>query len=126
VLQKYARAWHTHTFSKILHVYGAICSALETIVMQIRSRAKLWKYEGPASWYFITLPTKTSDEIQKSQVHKSSWGIVRVQATIGTSTWKTSLFRDTKRNAYLLPIKKDIRTRENLSDGKTVSFVLTL
>jgi len=42
---------------------------------------------------------------------------VRVEVTIGATTWRTSLFPDSKRQTYVLPVKKDVRRREGLVAG---------
>ncbi len=47
-------------------------------------------------------------------------------ATIGESRWQTSIFPDTKRNAYLLPIKADIRKAEGLAVGEAVDVSVSL
>jgi hypothetical protein len=40
-----------------------------------------------------------------------------VRASIGSSTWSTSLFADAKSSSYELPIKADVRRRERLEVG---------
>lgn len=92
-------------------------------------KAKLWAWQGGnASWYFITLPKKLSAEIRFfSALPKRGFGSVRVEAKIGTSVWKTSLFPSKKEGAYLLPVKADVRLAEKMSPGKmaTVSLRIT-
>jgi hypothetical protein len=43
---------------------------------------------------------------------------------IGATEWSTSLFPDTKRKSYLLPVKKAVRTAEHLDDGTTCGIEL--
>jgi Domain of unknown function (DUF1905) len=87
-------------------------------------KADLWIYPGEtANWHFLTLPKKESDAIRKRfGASKRGWGSLRVSVCIGTTTWNTSIFPDKKRDAYLLPIKADVRTRENVSAGDRVAF----
>jgi hypothetical protein len=40
-----------------------------------------------------------------------------VRASVGSSTWSTSLFADAKSSSYALPIKADVRRRERLEAG---------
>jgi hypothetical protein len=47
-----------------------------------------------------------------------------VEVTVGSTTWRTSLFPDTKRATYLLPVKKAVRTAEGLADGTRVDAEL--
>jgi len=44
--------------------------------------------------------------------------------TVGGSTWSTSVFPDTKRGSYLLPVKKAVRTAEGVGDGDDVDVSL--
>lgn len=89
--------------------------------------AKLWLYPGEGAWYFVTLPQNISQEIKSiSGLPRRGFGSFRVQVKTGKTTWKTSIFPDNKSNSYLLPIKKEIRTKNNLEPGSIVSFSLTL
>ncbi|MCY7364762.1 MAG: DUF1905 domain-containing protein [Frankiaceae bacterium] len=49
-----------------------------------------------------------------------------IHVTVGGTTWSTSIFPDTKRGAYLLPVKKDVRRREGLEVGDRLSVALEL
>lgn len=90
-------------------------------------RSKLWLYPGDAAWYFVTLPEAMSDEIEHRMAHKKrGFGSHRVKVTVGTTTWATSIFPDSKARAYLLPIKKAVRTAEGLALGATVNVALDL
>ncbi len=88
-------------------------------------RAKLWLYNAPGGWHFITLPPKPAREIKGALTGiRRGWGSLAVEATIGKTVWKTSIFPDRKSASYLLPVKSDVRKKENIHDGDTV--VLTL
>ena len=41
-------------------------------------------------------------------------------------TWRTSIFPDNKRGTYLLPVKKQVRTAEGLTDGSVCSVDLAV
>jgi hypothetical protein len=92
-----------------------------------RTRAKLWRYPGEkASWYFLTLPRKVADEIRLVDAGpaRRGFGSLRVQATIGGSTWSTSIFPSTKDDSYLLPVKAQVRKAEGLQEGRMVALQL--
>jgi hypothetical protein len=92
-----------------------------------RTRAKLFLYPGEkASWYFLTLPRKVADEIRLVDAGpaRRGFGSLRVQATIGGTTWSTSIFPSAKDNTYLLPVKAQVRKAEALSVGKMVALQL--
>jgi len=90
-------------------------------------RAKVWLYPGAAAWHFITLPPEKSAEIVfLATPLKSAWGSVRVTATIGETSWSTSIFPDKRRGAYLLPLKSSVRKTQNIKLGDTVSATIEL
>lgn len=84
----------------------------------------LWQYPGPGSWHFITLPAPTVTEL-KEKYHpiKRGWGSIPVMATIGQTTWKTSIF-PSKDIEYLLPVKAEVRRTEKLSENDMVAVSL--
>jgi hypothetical protein len=49
---------------------------------------------------------------------------VRVEVSIGSTTWRTSLFPDSKRATYVLPVKKAVRSAERLGDGSAAAVTL--
>lgn len=90
-------------------------------------KTNIWLYQGKAAWHFVTLPKAISQEIRVlSFDKKAAWGSVRVSATIGSTSWKTSIFPDTKAGAYLLPIKADVRKKEKIAAGDTVKITITI
>jgi hypothetical protein len=90
-------------------------------------KAAIWLYQGKAAWHFVTLPKALSQEIRVlSFDKKAAWGSVRVNVTIGSTSWKTSIFPDTKAGVYLLPIKTDVRKKEKIAAGDTVKIGITI
>ena len=93
------------------------------------TRAKLWRWSGgKASWFFLTLPAGVSREIRLVDAgpRRVGFGSLRVEATIGTSTWKTSIFPAAALKAYLLPVKAAVRKVEKLVEGKLVNVRLVV
>lgn len=91
---------------------------------ELKIKAKVWLFDGPAAWYMVTIPEKESKEINKlyGDFHRG-WGSIPVKVTLGLSTWKTSIFWE-KKGTYILALKKEIRRREKVTNGDTVEFVL--
>lgn len=88
-------------------------------------KAKMWKHKG--GWHFITIPKLLSKKIRKVQrLNEEGWGRLKATAKIGTTKWETSIWFDLKYEAYLLPVKSDLRKKEKLETGKilTVSLIL--
>ena len=91
-----------------------------------RFTAPLWLYPGEGSWYFVTVPEDISDEITDlTEGRRKGFGSVRVSVTVGGTTWQTSVF-PTKNGTYMLPVKKAIRTAEDLLEGSPVETQLEL
>lgn len=95
--------------------------------MEFTFSGAVWIYSGEGAWYFVTMPLDLADEIQaRTAGIRRGFGSVRVNATIGESRWSTSLFRESKSGSYILPLKKEIRTKEKLDDGDQISVRFTL
>ena len=89
--------------------------------MEIKFKAKPGEWQGQGAWCFVSLPKEYYDEIRAIiSSPKRGLGSVKIEASIGVTLWKTSIFPDTKSGTYLLPIKKAIRTAENLNVGSVV------
>lgn len=89
--------------------------------------AKPWKHKSPGGWHFISLPKKLSKEIRDAlKKEEEGWGRLKAIAQIGNTEWKTAIWFDTKMNTYLLPLKTEIRKKENLTINKDAKTVLWL
>ena len=88
--------------------------------------AEVWLWDSPkAAWHFITVPKEESEQIKffSPQVGKG-FGSVPVQVTIGATTWRTSVFPSKESGCYILPLKKAVRTAEDISLGDTIKVIL--
>jgi hypothetical protein len=87
--------------------------------------AEVWVYPGEAGWHFVTLPDAVADELRVrfADEHRA-FGSLPVRATLGDSTWETSLFFDRKLDSYALPLKAAIRRREGVVEGQEVAVTL--
>jgi hypothetical protein len=99
----------------------------DTSQPQYRIAAKVWLHQGKAAWHFVTLPKDQSDAIRWLYGGaKRGWGSLPVTVAIRDTRWKTSIFADRKAGAYLLPLKAEIRRKENIRAGDTLRFVLEI
>lgn len=90
-----------------------------------RFEAALWEHDGSASWFFLSLPEDLADDLEAEHGHRAAgFGSLKVEVTIGATTWRTSIFPDTKRGTYVLPVKKAVRTAEGLAAGSTAAVAL--
>lgn len=91
--------------------------------------AELWIWDArrAESWTFVTLPVDASEEIREvTDGPRRGFGSVRVRVTVGGSTWKTSIFPDSGRGAYVLPIKRAVRKAEALDAGDVATVTVEL
>lgn len=94
---------------------------------QYQITAKVWVYQGKGAWYFVTLPEAESEQIKFFMGHRSGgFGSIPVTATIGKTSWKTSIFPYKKAGGYILPLKAEIRKKEKIVEGGTVVVGLAL
>ena len=76
--------------------------------------APVWQWPS-GNWFFLTVPDDVSDEIAEvTEGTAGGFGSVRVEARVGVTTWRTSVFPDSHRGSYVLPIKKAVRQAEDL------------
>ena len=90
-------------------------------------RAEVWVHPGIAGWHFITLDKRSSAEItSKYGMHRRGWGSLPVVVTVGATTWRTSIFPDKTSGGYVLPLKADVRKKENIVEGKRILLSLNI
>jgi hypothetical protein len=80
-----------------------------------------WDDSGP-SWYFARVPLDVADELRLEA--RGGFGSVRVTATIGDSSWMTSVFPEKSAGGFLLPVKRTVRAAEGIDDGDIVAIRL--
>ncbi|KQY44415.1 DUF1905 domain-containing protein [Cellulomonas sp. Root137] len=85
----------------------------------------LWSARRTDAWTFVSLPTALADDVLDLVGDGArGFGSVRVDVTVGATTWRTSIFPST--DTYVLPVKKAVRRAEDLDVGDTVHVRLTL
>ncbi|MBI5456299.1 DUF1905 domain-containing protein [Candidatus Kaiserbacteria bacterium] len=89
-------------------------------------KAKVWKWEGPAAWFFAYIPDKESKALRALPRPKQrGFGSIKVRIKVGKTSWDTSLF-PTKEGPYVLPIKSSVRRKEGIDDGDVVKLECTI
>ena len=85
----------------------------------------LWDARRADAWVFVGLPVGESEEIRDlAGGLRRGFGSLRVRATIGSSTWTTSIFPG--RAGYVLPVKRSIRLAQALDVGDTATVTVEL
>ena len=109
------------------------CSARPDILVAMAERttyafdAEVWEWSSKATWYFVSLPDGIADEIEERHGPTAAgFGSIRVEVTIGSSTWRTSIFPSKEVATYVLPLKKAVRTAERLGVGSVARLELVI
>ena len=84
-----------------------------------------WAARQDADWYFVAVPADLSHEIREMQTFRRGFGGVRVEAGIGGSTWRTSIFPQAD-GRYVLPLKRAVREAESLAFDDVVAVRLSV
>ena len=89
--------------------------------------SKVVPYPGMDAWFF-GYTTKEQAVVIKAKHGKvrRGFGSVKVTATIGKTSWKTSIFPDKHSGCYVLPLKAAVRRAEAIDAGDTISFMLKI
>ena len=83
--------------------------------------------EKAGAWTMIGLPNAIADEIDEVAGPISrGFGSVRVLATIGDTTWRTSVFPDGRLRTYTLPVNERVRRTEGVDQGDTAHVHIKL
>lgn len=90
--------------------------------------AELWRWEARTElWTFVSLPADVADAVlDLAPPVERGFGSLRVQVTVGATTWRTSIFPLRSAETYVLPIKKAVRQAEGLDLGDAVAVRITL
>lgn len=87
--------------------------------------AEVWEWTSRTSWFFVNLPEDQADDIDEQHRRRAAgFGSVRVEVTIGSTTWRTSIFPSTENATYVLPLKKAVRVAEGLEPGSSATVDL--
>ena len=93
--------------------------------MELEFDGVIFHWRGPSPFHFVAVPEPESALLQSaSKIITYGWGMIPVTATVGATTWTTSLFP--KDGGYLVPIKDKIRKTEGLDLDSMITIRLTL
>jgi len=87
--------------------------------------AELWRWKD-GSWFFVTLPLDVATDLRMEAGPPRGFGSVRVEVTLGSSVWRTSVFPEGDGGSFVLPVKKAVRQAEGLEEGDVCDMELRL
>ena len=95
----------------------------------------LWRWQSataPAAWFFLTISGDTADGIRLAAISgqwldgRKGFGSAKVRATVGDTSWSTSVFPHKESGGWLLPVKAAVRKAEALAEGDAVTVTVSL
>ena len=93
--------------------------------MDLEVTGPVFSWRGPAPYHFVEVPDQQSADIEAVAAAVSyGWGVIPVEAQVGSTSFTTSLFP--KSGLYLVPLKDRVRKAEGISLGDVVTIRLTL
>ena len=93
--------------------------------MELAFTGQVWEWRGPAPYHFVTVPEDESAELQETAALVTyGWGMIPVEAGIGSTGWTTSLWP--KDGGYVVPLKDKVRKAEGIEIGDVVTVRLVV
>jgi len=96
--------------------------------------APLWIWTSDkalASWHFLTIEGAAGEAIHALALmrrlengRRKGWGSMKVLATIGDTSWETSIFPANDAKGWLLPVKAAVRKAESIVAGDEVKVTV--
>ena len=95
----------------------------------------LWRWQSataPAAWFFLTISGDTADGIRLAAISgqwldgRKGFGSAKVRATIGDTSWNTSVFPHKESGGWILPVKAAVRKAEDIAEGDEVTVTVSL
>ncbi|WP_380283957.1 DUF1905 domain-containing protein [Kitasatospora purpeofusca] len=97
------------------------------MVFDFEAELWIWDARRDDSWTFVSLPVEASEEIRDVAAGpRRGFGSLRVRVTLGDSAWQTSIFPDSTRGCYVLPVKRAVRKAEDLEPGDLAAVTVEL
>lgn len=98
------------------------------IDLEFSFTSQVWLLQAEkAAWHCMTLPIEMSEDIKAFTKHLArGFRSVKVEARIGETIWKTSIFPSKEQGAYILPIKKSVRVAEDIGAESSITVDLRI
>jgi len=97
------------------------------VIVEFEAELWVWDARRSETWTFVSLPEEDSEAIRALTAGLArGFGSLRVRASIGGSTWTTSIFPGGGGGPYVLPVKKAVRRAERIEPGDVTAVAVEL
>ena len=79
-------------------------------------KEKVHIFPMEVAWFYLPIPIEAVPDVPKA-----GWGSVPIMATVGRTTWRTSIF-PMKKGYYFIPLKKAVREAEYIYEGDEITI----
>ena len=98
---------------------------------RLSHRGRLWRWTGGSggTWHFVTIDGAAGEALSATALMRRlegtarGFGSLRVEATIGATSFDTSVF-PSKDEGWILPVKAAVRRAEGLAEEDEISLSL--
>lgn len=95
--------------------------------MNISFQGKVFRWAANEAFFLVSVTKNLSDEIKEiSDGLTNGFGSLKVEARIGTTVWRTSIFPDSKSGLFDLPLKASVRKENGLEVGSVTKVELEI
>lgn len=93
--------------------------------MHFSFEGEVFRWKSNEAFFLVSVPQEFSEEIHEiSEGLTNGFGSLKVEATIGSFTWRTSIFPESKTGLFDLPLKAAVRKANGLDVGSIASVEL--
>ncbi|WP_022894797.1 DUF1905 domain-containing protein [Agromyces subbeticus] len=90
--------------------------------MRYRFTAEIYEWTARRNWFFVDVPPEPAADIADQPRMPRGFNSVKVVATVGATTWTTSIFPSD--DIYLLPLKRAVLKAEDIGEGDEIEVDL--
>lgn len=90
--------------------------------MRVDFTAVIYEWTSRRNWFFVDVPAEPSADISDRPRMPRGFDSVRVTATVGGTTWDTSIFPGG--GTYALPLKRAVLKAEQIGEGDEIEVSL--
>lgn len=84
--------------------------------------AEIYEWASRRNWFFVDVPPEPSADIADRPRMPRGFNSARVTATVGDTTWTTSIFPLGR--TYALPLKRAVLEAEQIGEGDVIEVRL--
>jgi Domain of unknown function (DUF1905) len=93
--------------------------------LKYQFEGEVHRWASNPAFFLVSLPKNYSDEIAEiSEGLTAGFGSLKVEVTIGKVTWRTSIFPDSATGLFDLPLKAEVRKKNELVEGSIAKVEL--